>query len=71
MAVPKSFPGLCTPHVQVVHQPWKCTVHREVLEMLVQMPCPRSVQVLQEMLRIQECVTERLCNIIVSKKSEL
>ena len=21
MAVPKSFPGLCTPHVQVVHQP--------------------------------------------------
>ena len=27
MVVPKSFPGLCTPYVQVVHQPWKCTVH--------------------------------------------
>ena len=29
-----------------------------VLEMLVQMQCPRSVHVLQEMLRIQEGVTE-------------
>ena len=34
----------------------------QVLEMLVQMQCPRSVQVLQEMLRIQEGVTEELCN---------
>ena len=39
-----------------------------VLEMLVQMQCPRSVQVLQQMLRIQEGVTEQLCNIVVSKK---
>ena len=40
----------------------------QVLEMLVQMQCPRSVQVLQEMLRIQEDVTEQLCNTVVSKK---
>ena len=40
----------------------------QVLEMLVQMQCPRSVQVLQEMLRIQEGVTEQLCNTVVSKK---
>ena len=30
----------------------------QVLEMLAQMECPRSVQVLQEMLCIQECVQE-------------
>ena len=40
----------------------------QVLEMLVQVQCPRSVQVLQEMLRIQEGVTEQLCNTVVSKK---
>ena len=40
----------------------------QVLEMLVQMQCPRSVQVSQEMLRIQEGVTEQLCNTVVSKK---
>ena len=28
MVVPKSFPALCTPYVQVVRQPWKCTVHK-------------------------------------------
>ena len=40
----------------------------QVLEMLVQMQCLRSVQVLQEMLYIQEGVTEQLSNIVVSKK---
>ena len=40
----------------------------QVLEMLVQTQCPSSVQVLQEMLRIQEGVTEQLCNTVVSKK---
>ena len=39
----------------------------QVLEMLVQMQCPRSVQVLQEMIRIQEGVTEQLCNTVVSR----
>ena len=74
MVVPKSFPALCTPYVQVVHQPWKCTVHK-VLEMLAQMECPRSVQVLQEMLCIQEyrssvskSVLHNSCVITVSKK---
>ena len=40
----------------------------QVLEMLVQMQCQRSGQVLQDMLCTQECVTEQLCNKSVSKK---
>ena len=68
MTVPKSFPGLCTPHVQVASAPALEMHNVQVLEMLVQMQCPRSVQVLQEMLRIQEGVTEQLCNTVVSKK---
>ena len=44
----------------------------QVLEMLAQMECPRSVQVLQEMLCIQECVQECVIHnsyvITVSKK---
>ena len=68
MAVPNSSPGLCTPHVKVVHHAALEMHSAQVLEMLVQMQCPRSVQVLQEMLRIQEGVTEQLCNTVVSKK---
>ena len=56
MVVPKSFSALCTPYVQVVHA---LEMHSaQVLEMLAQRECPRSVQVLQEMLCIQECVQE-------------
>ena len=56
MAVPRLVHSTCTSSAPALE------MHSaQVLEMLVQMQCPRSVQVLQEMLRIQEGVTEQLC----------
>ena len=63
MVVLKSFPSLCTPHAALEMHSAQGDAYTDV-----QMQCPRSVQVLQKMLRIQEGVTEQLCNTVVSKK---
>ena len=58
MVVPKSFPALIVHSICTSSAPALEMHSAQVLEMLAQMECPRSVQVLQEMLCIQECVQE-------------
>ena len=58
MILPKSFSGLCTVHVQVVHQPLKCTVHESWKQCLYRwsiQEVSKSCKKCQEC--VQECVT--------------
>ena len=54
MAVSKSFPCRLVHSTCISSAPALEMHSAQILEMLVQMQCPRNVQVLQEMFRIQE-----------------